>query len=98
MTADVGVIRDAAGLKRALAKIEELEHRAKALPFLNMLTAAKLIATAALRRTESRGSHFRSDFPEPDAAWKHRTYLRLTEIDEAPARKRDARPVLQVAG
>ena len=98
MTADVGVIRDAAGLLRALAKIDALEQKAKALPFVNMLTAAKLIATAALRRTESRGSHFRSDFPESDPAWKHRTYLRLSQTATARSGERSAKPAMQVAG
>ena len=91
MAADVGVIRDAAGLSRALATIDALEVRARAPRFRNMLTAAKLIAAAALRRTESRGSHYRSDFPAPDPAWQRRTFLRLSDIghdahDKAPAR------------
>jgi L-aspartate oxidase len=36
-----------------------------------------LIAVAALRRCESRGAHFRSDFPAPDAACRHRRTLTL---------------------
>jgi L-aspartate oxidase len=37
----------------------------------NLLTVARLIARAALRREESRGGHFRSDFPErDDRRWK----------------------------
>ena len=35
----------------------------------NMIDAARLIARAALVRTESRGAHFRSDYPAPDPAW-----------------------------
>ncbi|HON68995.1 MAG TPA: L-aspartate oxidase, partial [Phycisphaerae bacterium] len=34
----------------------------------NMLTVARLIAIAARERKESRGVHFRSDYPEPDPA------------------------------
>jgi L-aspartate oxidase len=79
MTADVGVIRSAAGLSQALAKIELLEKRARTPRLLNMLTAARLVADAALRRTESRGSHYRSDFPDMDPAWQHRTFLRLAD-------------------
>jgi succinate dehydrogenase/fumarate reductase flavoprotein subunit len=33
---------------------------------LNLLTVAELIVRAALRRQESRGGHFRQDFPERD--------------------------------
>ena len=65
MAADVGVVRDRAGLTRALATIATLEARTRSPRFLDMLIAAKLIAAAALARTESRGGHYRSDFPEP---------------------------------
>ena len=42
----------------------------------NMLTVARLIAAAAARRTESRGVHFRSDFPDTDdRAWRRRQSL-----------------------
>ena len=34
----------------------------------NLLTAARLMIAAAARRTESRGVHFRGDFPEPNEA------------------------------
>ena len=37
----------------------------------NMLGVCQLIATAALARTESRGAHFRTDFPQrDDANWR----------------------------
>ena len=49
--------------------------------FRNMLTTAKLIAAAALMRTESRGGHYRSDFPEPDPAWRHRTFITLADAE-----------------
>ncbi|MFH0911376.1 MAG: L-aspartate oxidase [Planctomycetota bacterium] len=46
----------------------------------NMLTAAKIIARAARRRTESRGAHQRTDFPQTDDAhWKR--HLVLTRHD-----------------
>jgi L-aspartate oxidase len=42
----------------------------------NMLTVMRLVATAAGLRTESRGVHYRTDFPElDDAAWRCRLVL-----------------------
>jgi L-aspartate oxidase len=77
MSADVGVVRDAAGLRRALAVIAGLAARNRSPRFANMLDAARLVAAAALLRTESRGGHYRSDYPEPEPGWRHRTYLTL---------------------
>jgi len=45
----------------------------------NMLTAAYVISECALRRTETRGVHFREDFPETDEAWTRRQHVRRTE-------------------
>lgn len=81
MAADVGVVRDAAGLRRALEAIDALGDRDPSMRFQNMLTTAKLIAAAALARTESRGGHYRSDFREPDPAWRHRTFVTLVDAE-----------------
>ena len=77
----VGVVRNRAGLVEALSVIARLERSCRSTRFLNMLTAAKLIAGAALVRTESRGGHYRSDFPDADPAWRHRTFITLADAE-----------------
>ncbi len=39
---------------------------------LNMVDTAQLIVASALARRESRGGHYRRDFPKAVAAWKGR--------------------------
>ncbi len=58
---DCGLIRDAAGLERLL----EAPH---------LLT--RLIAETALAREESRGSHFRADFPSESESFERHVVLR----------------------
>lgn len=45
----------------------------------NMLTVALAITTGAATRCESRGTHYRSDFPKPDPAWQRHIDLRRAE-------------------
>jgi L-aspartate oxidase len=83
MTAEVGVIRDEQSLTHALSTITTLEKENKSDRRLaNMLTTAKLIAVAALRRKESRGAHFRSDYPTPDKRLAKRSFLTLAKAEE----------------
>jgi L-aspartate oxidase len=80
MTMNVGLERNAHDLSTALATILRLEQAGAADPDLrNMTATATLIAAAALKRTESRGGHFRSDFPQADAAQANRTFIALSE-------------------
>ena len=65
MEASAGVVRDGAGLAHALDRIDALiESHGRA----NELITARLIVIAAHARAESRGAHFRSDFPHAAAA------------------------------
>jgi L-aspartate oxidase len=79
MTRHVGLERDGQGLSEALAVIARLEQASGGEPaLLNMLAAARLVTAAALARTESRGGHWRSDFPRThkDGA---RTFMTLAQ-------------------
>ncbi|WP_022720257.1 FAD-binding protein, partial [Rhodopseudomonas sp. B29] len=91
MAAKVGVIRERAGLSeavRAFAALEGAPHPALA----NMATAALLVASAALARTESRGAHYRSDYPAENPALATRTTTTLAQARAMAAELRDATP------
>ncbi|WP_245296859.1 MULTISPECIES: L-aspartate oxidase [Rhodomicrobium] len=65
MTAHVGVVRSAESLVTALHFIEAMRAKLPpASPLANMTEAARFMTVCAMLREESRGSHYRSDFPE----------------------------------
>jgi L-aspartate oxidase len=66
-----GIDRSAKGLRLGLTKLEEIESRLPvgATEEANMVQTARLIAEAALLRKESRGGHYRSDFPRSKRKW-----------------------------
>lgn len=80
---DLLVVRNDAGLRHCLAEIDALRHALReattgtphhltsALELENLLLVAEMMARVALARTESRGSHYREDYPErDDARWR----------------------------
>jgi L-aspartate oxidase len=79
MSADVGVIRSGAGLARALGELLVIERKSRSHTLRDMATAGLLIAAGAYARTESRGAHYRLDFPETDPAQAQRTFRTLDE-------------------
>ena len=81
----VGIVRDEREMQQALAGLQELNSRAAragvtghreynggwhtALDLGNLLTVSEAIARSAIERKESRGGHFRQDYPEKDPAY-----------------------------
>ncbi|HVB34551.1 MAG TPA: L-aspartate oxidase [Patescibacteria group bacterium] len=68
----VGILRDGHGLEHAIEQIDRAEvpcpdsSSRREWEIFNMWTLARVIARSALARQESRGSHYRSDFPYRD--------------------------------
>ncbi len=79
---NVGIVRSADGLREALGEFERIgrsaEPTANSLPgsVANAALTASFVARAALTRTESRGAHFRSDWPKPRPVWRRHIGLR----------------------
>jgi L-aspartate oxidase len=82
MYANVGLIRNEAGLREALRRIDELDAElgGGSGELRNLLVVGRLIAEAALARRESRGSHYRSDYPETDEAFAKRSFTRPRSV------------------
>ncbi len=81
MSRYVGIERDANGLRTALDTIGSVERAANGdLALLNVTAAAKLATAAAIARQESRGGHFRSDYPQTFAQAK-RTFMTLADAE-----------------
>ena len=59
-----------------------------ALEVVNMLNVAKIILKAAMFRQESRGAHFRADFPEKnDEKWLKNTLIQKTSDGQIDCRQ-----------
>lgn len=78
MSRHVGVLRNAAGLRSCMEVLVRLSTEVsdqtkpsrRSWEATNLLTVATAVVIAALARTESRGCHRRSDFPEPTDEWR----------------------------
>jgi L-aspartate oxidase len=71
---NAGIDRDAKGLRSCLKQLALVRERLSAgmTEEANMCDTARMIAAGALARRESRGGHFRSDYPRPRADWRGR--------------------------
>ncbi|WP_018249595.1 L-aspartate oxidase [Orenia marismortui] len=82
MSDQVGIIRTEGELRVALAELEALLNclnfdlsDVSGFELQNLITVAYLTVKAALVREESRGAHYRSDFPESRVEWEKHTIL-----------------------
>ena len=81
MSHNVGVVRNGDGLRDALSDIAEISQGDIPLAASNWLLTAQFITAAALQRKESRGSQFRSDYPEAIKEWAHHSTLALDDVE-----------------
>lgn len=83
----VGIARDAEGLRRALREFEQMSRVRLGWRSKNFLTVATLVTRAALWREESRGGHYRTDFPaRDDERWRVHSIQQIgsAEITSSP--------------
>ncbi len=92
----VGIVRDEKTLNEALRQLQEMEkdlndlnvedksqyntELVTALEVINMVEIAMLVVKSAILRRESRGAHYRSDFPESTNIWKRSIVLNKNKI------------------
>ncbi len=88
----LGIIRDEDGIKKAFEELIVIEEQIKntnngttstlkaMIELKNSILVAKTIAMSALLREESRGAHFRKDYPEQDHKFKTDTLVTMKDI------------------
>ena len=89
-----GILRDEASLRAGLDELDALQEDASDMdvgPITSdsfefavdvgfMLTAAEAVLRGALKRTESRGAHYRTDYPEVDPDWRRNVYFEQADL------------------
>ena len=73
MSSHVGVIRHSERLEEAVRNFAALERETGNIALRNMATTALLVAASAWIRRESRGAHYRADYPAEKPLLAHRT-------------------------
>lgn len=109
MSKYVGVIRNEDGLRKATQLLDKIKENkignlclgersfktlAKLLEVENLLIIGRLVTLAAMQRTETRGAHYREDYPELDESWSKNIVLQL-ENEQTTVK---TKPILQTIG
>jgi L-aspartate oxidase len=100
MTSHVGVIRDSEPLAEAVRSFAAIERDTGNIALRNMATSALLVAASAWARRESRGAHYRIDYPIEKPALEQRTMTTLAAARNIaaslsePAPARSAHPII----
>jgi len=88
----LGIIRTGVGMKSALKRFQEIEASIEQnsseksttiknmLELMNAILVSKAVVKSALYREESRGSHFRIDFPETDRKFRNNTLVGMEDL------------------
>jgi L-aspartate oxidase len=72
-----GISRTKSSLKKGLQELKSISEQIPSsyLESQNMLQVAQMILQSALWREESRGGHYRSDYPRAEETWASRQYI-----------------------
>lgn len=81
----VGIVREKASLQRALQEFDQISKANLSTASRNFVTLATLVSRAALWREESRGGHYRSDFPGSSESFRvHSIQKQGEQIVDSP--------------
>jgi L-aspartate oxidase len=96
MTSHVGVVRDGPHLAKAIRLFADIERNTASIAMRNMATTALLVAASAWARRESRGAHYRIDYPTEKPALANRTMTTLAAAREIAASLSERAPARTV--
>lgn len=98
MSSHVGVVRSGDMLAQAIQTFAAIEKDTGNIALRNMATTALIVAASAWSRRESRGAHFRSDYPKESAAQRKRTMTTLADARDIASELSGVNSFRKIAG